>query len=246
MLAEWQRIWPHLAYGTVLLGLVGMLWAVRLRLRAVHGACERERRGREEMEAYMRLDVRVGRDGGVEALGSSVCGTIAARSPFGRVAMLVRDAEGHLCLAASEGMDDAMLAAIKELARSAVDGCWNDGVQMGVASLVVRLGEGRVVAVPVGATGGRIVGAMLVCADSILQVPRRRAEEAIVGLEALAVKLGRAMESVEPAGRLKRAGKLGYSRSYPFKVVVGNVAQARESTGVSAQPRGQRQRGLLL
>jgi signal transduction histidine kinase len=52
------------------------------------------------------------------------------------------------------------------------------------------------------------VGALVVCATSVLNVRRRAAEEAVVALEALGTKLARALESAELVERLLRAEKL--------------------------------------
>ena len=213
MLAEWQRIWPHLAYGSGLCGLAGTLAVLRLRLGAVQVEQRRERLGREEMEAYVRLDLRLA-DGGkkleeLKKLGRRVTGVIAVRSPFSRVAMLARDAEGTLLVAASEGMDEAAIAGVERWLRGvakqerATGGRWNGGLRVGSASQVVLLEKevGRAIVVPVTVEGERLAGALLVCAESVLQVPRRRVDEAVAGLEALALRLGRAMEEVETGQR---------------------------------------------
>lgn len=215
MLAEWQKAMPHLGYGTLVLALGSATWALWQRLDASMAERNRERRGREEMEAYIRLDARVGRNGDVRALGRKVCAVVAARSAFGRVAMLLRDAEGRLYVAASEGMDEATVAAAETWAARAVEreragsAGMSGGVRMGAKSLVVSLGEsGRAIVVPLWTADGRMVGALVVRADSIMQVRRRVAEEAVAALETLGAKLGRAMENAELAERLLRAEKL--------------------------------------
>lgn len=196
MLAEWQSSWEHRAYVLVLLGLVWMLWMVRRQLQAARAGCARERRGREEMEAYVRLDARLWDDEDIPRLAGRICGVVASRSAFGRVAMLIRDPEDRHQLIASEGMDTATTAAV----RNWINQEWR-GVPVGTNSLVVCFDQmRRAIVVPIGTRG-----ALLVCADSILQVPRRMAEEAVAGLEALAVKLRREMEGAESREFLNRA-----------------------------------------
>ncbi len=69
MLTALHEIWPRLAYGTVILGLAGALGLTWSRLWAVRAERDRERRGREEMEAYTRLDVRMMRNSDLAMLG---------------------------------------------------------------------------------------------------------------------------------------------------------------------------------
>ena len=76
----------------------------------------RERRLREEMEAYARLDVRMPLDQHGESdlreLGKRVCRTVAEKSVFRKVALLTRDADGRLYVASSTGMDDLTVEAL--------------------------------------------------------------------------------------------------------------------------------------
>jgi hypothetical protein len=225
MVEQWQRIWPQLIYGAALCGQLAMLGMLWQRLRAVRTECERERQGREEMEAYTRLDLRIGRGGEIADLGRRISGVIAARSPFRRVAMLARDGEGYLYLAASEGMDAPTVVGVERWLRGlakqerATGGRWSGGVRVGSGSHVIHLDKeaGRAIVVPVSIGGERLEAALLVCADSALQVPRRRVDEAVVSLEALAVRLGHAMAEttteLRPASVGKLAVKLVHSRS---------------------------------
>lgn len=246
MLAEWQ----HTAYVTLMTGLSGAIWVLWQRLGASRSERERERRGREEMEAYTRFDARMGRDGDVRGLAQRVCGVVAARSGFGRVAMLARDAEGRLFIAASEGMEASTVAAIETWAFRAVQRergggvGMSGGVRIGAKSLAISLEEGgRVIMVPLWTGGGRMVGAIVVRADSLMQVRRRIAEEAVATLEALASKLGRAMENAELAERLLRAEKLAglgilaggvaHSLNNPLTAVLGFAELIQETAGES-------------
>jgi len=255
MLTALQRTWPYLVYGSLLFGMVGMLWR---RLRAVRGERDRERRGREEMEAYTRLDLRSTGNSDARGMARRVCGVIAARSAFRRVAMMSRDGQGRMSLIASEGMDGATvlmverwLDRVREQERES-GGRWGEGVGIGLSSMVISLGSdgrrepSRAIVVPVKTAAEHMVGALLVCADSVMQVRRRSADETVVGLEALATKLGRAMEQAETDVRPRRverlAGKLLSSRSYPLKVVRRSAAHLQKDVSAFA---GQREDGMV-
>ena len=73
---------------------------------------QRDRRVRLELEAYARLDARLPDDGAINVLGERVCKVVAEMSAFPRVALLVRDPDGRLSVAASTAMDDRTLAAL--------------------------------------------------------------------------------------------------------------------------------------
>ena len=66
-----------------------------------------------------------------------------------------------------------------------------------------------------------MAGALVARADSVMQVQRRVAEEAVTALEALAAKLARAMENAELAERLLRTEKLA-----GLGMLAGGVAHA--------------------
>ena len=183
---------------------LGVVWC---RLRAQRMQTERERRGREELEAYARLDLRVSSHGDLKSLPRRVCSVIAARSSFSRVAMLMYTPGGRLCIAAHEGMDSDTVESLETLLEEdqppaeAIE-YWDDAAQLrlGLYSGVMRLKckdqpGGMAVLVPVRA-GDRKIAALLVCADNILEVPHRLAEEAVIGLEALAARLGHALEEI--------------------------------------------------
>ena len=208
MLSGWQQI----GYGSALVGLSVVVCVLWENLRVCRLERDRERRGREEMEAYTRLDARIGRDGDVRAWGRRICNVVAARSPFQRVAMLARNADGRLYVMAREEMGDATVALVEAWALRAVSrergGAMgrSGGVCMGARSPAVRLNEsGRILVVPLWTTDGWMVGALVVQADSLMQVRRRAAEDAVVSLEALAVKLSRAWENAGLAAGLPRA-----------------------------------------
>ena len=191
MLTGWQA-----GYGLVLLGLAGSSWIAWRHWLVAQTERTRERRGREEIEAYLRLDTRMYGEEDLPELAHRVCAVVASRSPFYRVAMLSSDPAGQYRLIASEGMDPRIRAAAERWSNQE----WR-GVPVGANSMVVSLEERlRAVVVPVGRQA-----ALLVCAESILQIPRRIAEESVIGLEALAVKLRREMEDIEIRARASNA-----------------------------------------
>ena len=141
--------WQVLA--VVLGGVAGVaMRRLRQERRRHAGERVREQRVRAELETYARLDARLPVDGDVEALGKRVCQAVAETSSFGRVAMLVRDADGRLYVTASSGMDDRMVQALDgwcgrvvKMQPGAVTRGWNrdetGGARMGTKSFKVQL-----------------------------------------------------------------------------------------------------------
>jgi signal transduction histidine kinase len=188
------------------------------------------------MEAYARFDARLPPDGDVSALGEQVCRLVAEKSAFYRVALLMRNAAGQVFVAGRVGMDDATAEALHSWGAGAMDEERDGragsrgvgGVQVGMKSFAVVLGagatsagRGRAIVAPLLTTGGRMVGALAVGADTMMSVRRRAVAEAVAPLEALAVKLGRTMENAALAERLLRAEKLS-----GLGLLAGGVAHA--------------------
>ncbi|MDE1177984.1 MAG: hypothetical protein PW789_15500 [Edaphobacter sp.] len=180
------------------------------------------------MEAYVRLDPRIGATGERAEMAARVCVAISGKSQFRRVAMLLRDAEARLYVAAHAEMEPDVLEAVRQWAEVAqqreLSGGLSAGIRLGVRSLVVCFGEpaGRGVVVPVWMEGSRVAGALVVMASSVLEVRRRDAHEAVVALEALATKLGRSMERSE---MLMRAVELPVAEVVRSQsAVIGEVA----------------------
>jgi signal transduction histidine kinase len=117
------------------------------------------------------------------------------------------------------------------------------GVRLGLKSVAVQLIEagGELAVVVPLRTKGTMVGALIVCATNVLNVRRRAAEEAVVALEALGVKLCRAMEDVELMNRLLRSEKLAglgllaggitHSLNNPLMTVMGSAELIGEISG---------------
>src|SRR5258708_38826079 len=103
------------------------------RLQVLGARRRRERRMEEELAAYARLDLRLpGGGDGVEP-ARQVSWLVAEKSPFRRAAMLVRDAEGRLVVAARGGGGDSAVEALKG---------WGGGVSAAGGG-GVRGGEGE-------------------------------------------------------------------------------------------------------
>jgi len=185
---------------------------------------QRDKRFREEFEAYARFDPRT-QDGDMRSLAKRICRLIAQKSAFQRVAMLARDSAGRVYVAGSIGMDELTIAALEaeagRLAKASTARLIKNSLashdsefRLGERSFAVGLGKeaaaigcGRAVVIPVWAPDERIAGALAVCADRLMTLPHQIIEETISPLETLAIKLGRAMEENAPAGRPRRAEK---------------------------------------
>src|SRR5260370_37293859 len=132
------RLWLHspaLGSGFCLLAVVwGMLRRAWLRAKEQR----QDRRVRAELEAYARLDARLPEDGDPKALGKRVCKVVAQFSVFRQVAMLGREADGRLFVAASEGMDDRTVEALNGWGERAVR--VGAGVSRGLGEVGMRSG----------------------------------------------------------------------------------------------------------
>lgn len=108
----------------VLAGMIsvlgGLAWHMRRQTRLQAAERWRERRIRKELEAYAELDPSIaqGLHSGMDAmeaaraLAKRVCRTIAEKSSFMRVAMLLRNPEGRFVCVGSVGTDDLTVAAL--------------------------------------------------------------------------------------------------------------------------------------
>ncbi len=238
MQVEMSAVWRMAALHWVCLVAIACLavavWLLRQQVQVHLGERRRDRRVREEIEAYARLDVRLPADGDVRSLSRITCQIVAEKSRFYRVAMLVRDVEGRLYMAGSAGVDDKTARAVQQwgerVDKGGQRGCGAVEAldHIGAKSFAVVLGERasgagaeRAIVIPIDTTCGRMVGALAVCVDGMMHVPRREVVEAVTPLEALAVKLGRAMENAALAERLLRAEKLA-----GLGLLAGGVAHA--------------------
>jgi signal transduction histidine kinase len=286
--------WFSLVPGVAGLALAG--YGLRWRREAVREAAEkrREQKMREELEAYAHLDasvvqgmsVRVDRVAATRALAMRVCRTVAEKSTFGRVTLMLRNAEGSLRCVGSIGMDDLTIAAMERWGAEVVAderaGLKKNApiARVGVKSLPISLGEWqqfdrevsgweasgkkerrrwrRAIVVPIrtgagaglGGNARRLMGAIVVCADGLrvqangdgdkLSLERISVERMMSPLEALAARLGAAMETELMADRLLRAEKLAglgqlaggvaHALNNPLTVVLGYAELLAETS----------------
>lgn len=137
---------PQVMEGTCILAILLLLalsWKLRRQARLQEAERRCERRIREELEAYAQLDASLTQslNSGLNvmdskrALARRVCKTVAEKSVFTRVTMLLRDAEGRFACMGSVGTDDLTLAALHE---------WGEGVvadeRAGRMSVAARAG----------------------------------------------------------------------------------------------------------
>ena len=241
MQVEMNAVWKMAALHWVCLVAIACLavtvWVLRQQVLSHLVERRRDRRVREEIEAYARLDVRISPDGDLGSLGRVVCRIVAETSRFYRVALLVRDAEGRLYVAGSVGMEDKTARLVQEWGErvdKAGQRGWDEVERLnrvGAKSFAVVLGESssgagaeRAVVIPIETTSGRVVGMLTVCVDGMILVPRKEMIDAMPPLEALAIKLGRAVENAALAERLLRAEKLA-----GLGVLAGGVAHALDN-----------------
>jgi len=204
-----------------ILGLSGavLLMAHEQRLHAKER--RRDRRIREEFEAYAALDAALhGED--LQGLAKRVCRLVSGKSAFQRVAVLVRDVEGPMQVASSVGMDEITVQALHawDGRVTGEDGNWNPaseeaGIRIGERSFGVVLGKdsadvgcGRAIMIPVLTSAGQMRGVLAVCADRLMTLPRKTVEETISPLEGLALKLGRTLETTEIVEQLQQTEKM--------------------------------------
>jgi signal transduction histidine kinase len=106
------RTWEHWFCIFVMAWLAFVSWALWYRTRS-HGLERRkDRLLREELETYARLDPRIPPGGDVRSFAKRICRMLAEKSAFRQTALLLRDVEGRIYVAASTAMDDAAIATL--------------------------------------------------------------------------------------------------------------------------------------
>ncbi len=190
--AIWANHWLCLV---TLAGLAAATWHARRQARLQASERAHERRVREELEAYVGLDLSL--DLGMDAvaarraLAMRVCRAVAQKSVFTRVTMLLRNSEGRLTCVGSLGADDLTVAAMQVWGEKAVEEERRTKVgasaSPGEKSFAIALGEWgafdqelsvwaaggkterrrwrRGIVAPLRTRAGRMMGAIAVCAD---------------------------------------------------------------------------------
>lgn len=218
--------WPEFVAGG---GVAGGLWLLGVRLRSRGERRRRQRKIEEELAAYARLDLRLQGTGGGLELAARVTRLVAEKSPFRRVAMLIRDEQGKLMVGSSAGMDDATVEPLTGWGEGVLAGERGGsvrlgsvrrgdgglGLRVGSKSFAVNLGRGPAaighsgaIVIPLWTVAGRMLGALAVGADGLMGVRRSTLAKALEPMEALAFKLEREMENGALEERLVRAEKL--------------------------------------
>jgi len=242
MLVWLSAMWAlHWGCAVGVLGLAAAVLLMSYQQRIYAGERRRDKRIRDEFEAYALLDARLREDGDITALAKRVCRLVAKKSAFQRIAILVPDAEGKLRVAGSVGLEELTVNALHEWGervlteKSGVAAQESNQLGMLVSkkSFSVVLGEesagvgcGRAIMIPLWTAGGRIGGTLAVCADRLMTMQRRALEEAISPLETLAVKLGWALEDAQ--AEAERRSRIETSKE------VGSFA--KEMTGELSPP----------
>jgi signal transduction histidine kinase len=236
---------------TALTTLLTVFWGQR---RGQASERARERRSREELEAYACLDPRFEIEDRAR-FGLHISQVIAKKSPFYRAALLLREADGRLAVVGSTGIEPPVLDAINQwasriaepihvdgVAHGSIRSTLGRGIEVGSRSLAIVLDEeqGRAIVVPFANTSNRrLMGAIVVCADGMLSVPRKLVDPALRPLEILSVKLGRSMENAILSERLIRterlaglgllAGGVAHALNNPLTAVLGYAELISES-----------------
>jgi signal transduction histidine kinase len=205
-------------------GILLLVWLLGFRMQLRAEQRRYKRRIEEELSAYARLEILPLEGDDVINLAIRVSQLIAEKSAFRRVAMLAKASDGRLVVCGSAGMDRSMVRSMS---------CWGEqfgteqrggfdgevrlgggglGLPVGIKSFAVTLGEmsaeasvQRAIVVPLWAINGRLLGALAVGADGVLNARRTILAEALEPMERLGFKLERAMENAALKERLQRA-----------------------------------------
>ena len=122
MLVWLSAMWAlHWGYVVGILGLGGAVLLMSHQRRLYAAERRRDRRIREEFEAYARFDARLREEDDVRGLARRVCRLVTKKSTFERVAMLVDDGAGRMYVAGSVGMEEALIGALHEWGERVMD-----------------------------------------------------------------------------------------------------------------------------
>ena len=220
-------------------------------------AQKRDRRVRDEMEQYAKLDIPgvPSRDFGLYY--NRICEVITTSSRFAQAAILLRNAEQHFRLVGSAGMDGAVVAGLdvvgKRMTPEKLEEFSTSGacaVELGNTAVVDlrplmkpgddlrRLGVGKVHAIPMSASAEGLQGVLVLCG---LKAPSASlGAEDLLPLELLARRLAaehesslllrRLAQSEKLAGLGQLAGGVAHELNNPLTVVMGYAALIEEGS----------------
>jgi signal transduction histidine kinase len=242
--------WMELAVGGGVYGALSLL-VLRLELKARRRRGERRRE--EELAAYAELDVRVRGDGETKELAARVSRVVAVKSAFRRAAVMVRGRDGRLCVAASVGMEEVTVGWLNAWGSGLERGGGRRGesglgVRVGARSFAVVLdrigaegGYRRAIVLPFWTMGGSLLGVLALGADGSMSVRRSLLMKALEPVEALALKVERALENAALAEKLMGAerlagmgllaGGMAHALNNPLTAVLGFAELIADTTG---------------
>jgi len=147
----------HWVCAAAIVTLAAALWRMRRQVLLQAAERWRERRMREELEAYAGLDPSLthGLNSGLDPMEATrnlarrVCRTVSEKSAFSRVTMMLRNPEGRFVCVGSIGTDDLTIAALHAWGEQVVAEERNGrsltpalpGVRIAGKSLSISLGE---------------------------------------------------------------------------------------------------------
>ena len=219
-------------------------------------AQSRERRVRDEMEQYSKLDVSATPNRKMGVHYDEICDVITRASRFGQAAILLRSPEQNFRLVGRGGVDGALAGALDALGQrmtpEKVDEFRNNGAcrpAFGTTTLVdlrsltapgddlERLGLTEVHAIPMIAGGEGVQGVVVLSGLTAPEKPL--AAEDLLPLELLARRLAaehennlllrRLVQSEKLAGLGQLAGGVAHELNNPLTVVMGYAELIKES-----------------
>jgi two-component system, NtrC family, sensor kinase len=224
-------------------------------------AQNRERRVRDEMEQYSKLDVSGVPHRNVGVYYDGICDVITSASRFAQAVILLRNPEQNFRLVGRAGMDGVLAGALDALgqrmtAQKIEEYCGSEHCRLEFGNTAVlelrplmvpgddleRLGITKVYAIPMNASGEGVHGVVLL--GGLKKTGDQLAAEDLLPLELLAKRLAaehennlllrRLVQSEKLAGLGQLAGGVAHELNNPLTVVMGYAELIEESAGDEA------------